>query len=56
MPEPLSDWAPPRRTFPHRGAARAALFGYIEALYNSHRRDSALGYLLTAAYDKGRPP
>jgi len=41
-----------RRTFPHRGAARAALFDYIEGFYNSHRRHSALGYLSPAAYER----
>jgi len=41
-----------RRTFPHRGAARAALFDYIEGFYNSHRRHSALSYLSPAAYER----
>ena len=41
-----------RRAFPHRGAARAALFDYIEGFYNSHRRHSALGYLSPAAYER----
>ena len=31
-------------SLPHRGAARAALFDYIEGFYNSHRRHAALGY------------
>jgi Integrase core domain len=34
-----------RHTFVTRKAARLALFDYIEAFYNSHRRHSALGYL-----------
>ncbi len=41
-----------RRAFPHRGAARAALFDYIEGFYNPHRRHSALGYLSPAAYER----
>jgi putative transposase len=41
-----------RRTFPHRGAARAALFDYIEGFYNLHRRHSALSYLSPAAYER----
>lgn len=41
-----------RRPFPHRGAARAALFDYIEGFYNPHRRHSALDYLSPAAYER----
>ena len=41
-----------RRAFPHRGAARAALFDYIEGFYNPHRRHSALGYLSPAEYER----
>src|SRR5438445_4112099 len=35
-----------------RKAARLALFDYIEAFYNSHRRHSALGYLSPAAFER----
>jgi putative transposase len=41
-----------RRPFPHRGAARAALFDYIEGFHNPHRRHSALGYLSPAAFER----
>ena len=41
-----------RRTFPHRGAARAAFFDYIEGFYNPHRRHSALDYLSPAASER----
>lgn len=41
-----------RRAFPHRGAARAAIFDYIEGFYNPHRRHSALGYLSPAEYER----
>jgi putative transposase len=41
-----------RRPFPHRGAARAALFDYIEGFYNPRRRHSALGYLSPAEYER----
>jgi putative transposase len=40
-----------RRAFPHRGAARAAIFDYIEGFYDPHRRHSALGYLAPAEYE-----
>jgi putative transposase len=41
-----------RRTFPHRGAARLAVFDYIEGFYNPHRRHSALGYLSPAEFER----
>lgn len=41
-----------RQTFPHRGAARFAIFDYIEGFYNSHRRHSALGYLSPAEFER----
>lgn len=41
-----------RRAFPHRGAARAAIFDYIEGFYNLHRRHSALQYLSPAKYER----
>ena len=41
-----------RQAFPHRGAARAALFDYIEGFYNPHRRHSAIGYLSPAEYER----
>jgi putative transposase len=41
-----------RHTFPHRGAARVAVFEYIEGFYNPHRRHSALRYLSPAEYER----
>lgn len=41
-----------RRSFPHRGAARLAIFDYLEAFYNPHRRHSALGQLAPAEYER----
>jgi len=41
-----------RQSFPHRGAARLAIFDYLEGFYNSHRRHSALGYLAQAVYGR----
>jgi putative transposase len=41
-----------RQSFPHRGAARLAIFDYIEAFYNPHRRHSALGQVAPAAYER----
>ncbi len=41
-----------RQTFPHRGAARLAVFDYIEGFYNPHRRHSALGYLSPAEFER----
>ena len=43
-----------RQTFATRKAARLALFDYIEAFYNSHRRHSALGYLSPAEFERQR--
>jgi len=37
---------------PASGAARLALFDYIEGFYNTHRRHSALDYLSPAAYER----
>jgi len=42
-----------RHTFATRKAARLALFDYIEAFYNSHRRHSALGYCSPAEFERG---
>lgn len=41
-----------RRPFPHRGAARTAIFDYIEGFYNPRRRHSSLDYLSPAAYER----
>ena len=41
-----------RHRFATRKAARLALFEYIEAFYNSHRRHSALGYLSPAEFER----
>jgi putative transposase len=41
-----------RHTFETRLAARSALFDFIEAFYNSHRRHSALGYLSPAEFER----
>ena len=41
-----------QHTFATRKAARLALFDYIEAFYNSHRRHSALGYLSPAEFER----
>ncbi len=41
-----------RHTFATRKAARLALFDYIEAFYNPHRRHSALGYLSPAEFER----
>jgi putative transposase len=41
-----------RHTFATRKAARLALFDYIEAFYNSHRRHSALGYFSPAEFER----
>jgi transposase InsO family protein len=38
--------------WPTRAAAHAAIFEYIEADYNLHRRHSTLGYLSPAAYER----
>jgi len=41
-----------RHRFETRQAARLALFDFIEAFYNSHRRHSALGYLSPAEFER----
>ncbi len=41
-----------RQTFPHRGAARLAVFDYIEGFYNSRRRHSALKYLSPVEFER----
>ena len=43
-----------RHMFATRKAARLALFDYIEAFYNSHRRHSALEYLSPAEFERQR--
>jgi putative transposase len=43
-----------RQTFRTQGAARTALFDFIEGFYNTVRRHSALGYLSPAAYERRR--
>ena len=45
-----------RHTFRSHGAARLALFDYIEGFYNPQRRHSALGYLSPAAYERRPAP
>ncbi len=40
-----------RQSFPTRGAARRAIFEYIEGFYNPRRRHSALGYLSPAEWE-----
>jgi putative transposase len=41
-----------RQTFLTHGAARTAIFDYIEGFYNPHRRHSALAYLSPLAYER----
>lgn len=41
--------------WPTRASANAAIFEYIEADYNLHRRHSTLGYLSPAAYERTAP-
>lgn len=41
-----------RHTFRTHAEARTALFEFIEAFYNTHRRHSALGYLSPAAFER----
>ncbi len=43
---------PMRHTFPHRGAARLAVFGYIEGFFNPYQRHSPLGYLSPAEFER----
>jgi putative transposase len=43
-----------RQSFRTHGAARSALFDFIEGFYNPQRRHSALGYLSPAAYERRR--
>ncbi len=42
-----------RRVWPTRGAARAAIFEYIEVFYNRSRLHSSLGYRSPAEFEKG---
>ncbi len=42
-----------RQTFPTHRGARTAIFDYIEGLYNTHRRHSALGYCSPAEFERG---
>ena len=41
-----------RQAFLSRGAARMALFDYIEGWYNPHRRHSTLGYLSPTEFER----
>jgi putative transposase len=41
-----------RHIFRTRSQARTAIFDYIEAFYNTHRRHSALGYLSPAEFER----
>ena len=41
-----------RSTFGTRGAARLAVFDFIEAFYNRKRRHSSLGYVSPAAFER----
>jgi len=41
-----------RHSFATRTAARLALFDFIEAFYNSHRRHSALSYFSPAEFEQ----
>jgi putative transposase len=41
-----------RHPFPNRGAARLAVFDYIEGFYNRHRRHSALGHVAPAEFER----
>jgi len=41
-----------RSAFRTRNEARTAIFDYIEAFYNTHRRHSALGYLSPAEFER----
>jgi len=41
-----------RQTWPTRAAARRAIFAFIEAWYNPHRRRSTLGCRSPVAYER----
>ena len=41
-----------RQPWPTRDTARGAIFSFIEAWYNPHRRHSTLRYLSPAAYEE----
>jgi putative transposase len=41
-----------RTSFRTRADARLAVFDYIEAFYNPHRRHSAIGYLSPAEFER----
>ena len=41
-----------RSSWRTRADARLAVFDYIEAFYNPHRRHSALGYLSPAEFER----
>jgi putative transposase len=41
-----------RHIFRTRSQARTAIFDYLEAFYNTHRRHSALGYLSPAEFER----
>jgi transposase InsO family protein len=45
-----------RSAFPTRTDARLAIFEWIEAFYNTHRRHSALGYLSPADFERRYTP
>ena len=40
-----------REPWPTRGAARSAVFAYLEGWYNRHRRHSALGYASPTTFE-----
>ena len=42
--------------WPTRGAARSAIFAFVEAWYSPRRRHSTLGYLSPAAYEEVHRP
>ncbi len=41
-----------RQSFPSRGAARRAIFDYIEGFYTTHRRHSRLSYLSPLEFER----
>ena len=41
-----------RSSWQTRADARLAVFDYIEAFYNPHRRHSAIGYLSPAEFER----